>query len=336
MFQTDLNHFFQSFSSEPLTEFMRFITALGYVEFFTIFLLILLFCFNLKKGFILFMILLWTALFTFILKDYFDLPRPFHVDSSLEFLDGQLPDDTDFSFHQRDAIGFWEGLPSDVLEVTRRSDGVENGFPSGHTSIAIAFWGGLAMMFRKRWMWTLATAMMILIPLSRIYLGVHFLADVIGGVVLGGAILSMFYFTVLRSDRLSAFLSRDTYTMGFNLESFILLIAPWPFLLLLSPRVVPLIAATIGLGIGYLLLSRKGIPIDDAPIMHRIARLLLGSGLAIGLGFALIKIAALVGLDDNPWTNFIVALLSFAALIWISTEVSIRLGMYKRKRNTFS
>ena len=85
------------------------------------------------------MVLLWTAGITFFLKDYFDLPRPFHVDNTLELLDGKLPDGATFEFSKRGAKSFWEVLPADVVKATRQSEDVKNGFPSGHSSIAIAF-----------------------------------------------------------------------------------------------------------------------------------------------------------------------------------------------------
>jgi hypothetical protein len=46
-------------------------------------------------------------------------------------------------------------------------------------------WGYLASSFRRPWLWVAAGLLLIFIPLSRIYLGVHFPTDLLGGYVLG-------------------------------------------------------------------------------------------------------------------------------------------------------
>jgi len=229
MFQTTLNHFFQSFETPFLTSFMRLITTLGYMEFFILFLLLLTFGVDYKKGFILFQILLWTGAVTFIGKNYFALPRPFHVDNTLQLLDGQLPDENTFTFSKRGANSFWEPLPTDVLEVTRKAEHMEYGFPSGHSSIAIAFWGTLLCLFRQKWVRGICIALMILIPISRIYLGVHFLADVLGGIALGGLCWYIAYLCILKRNKRQAFFERDHFPIAFNTYSFFLLLLPLIF-----------------------------------------------------------------------------------------------------------
>jgi undecaprenyl-diphosphatase len=63
------------------------------------------------------------------------------------------------------------------------------GFPSGHTQGATVMWGYLAWQFRRKWLLILAIVMMVLVPFSRIYLGVHFPHDLLGGYVIGGLVL---------------------------------------------------------------------------------------------------------------------------------------------------
>lgn len=67
-------------------------------------------------------------------------------------------------------------------------------FPSGHSTIAVSFYGFVGLMFileskhkLNRAILLVATLVLIsLILLSRVYLGVHYLSDVIGGLLLGG------------------------------------------------------------------------------------------------------------------------------------------------------
>jgi membrane-associated phospholipid phosphatase len=58
------------------------------------------------------------------------------------------------------------------------------GLPSGHTQKAVAVWATLAATFKKTWLWILSIFMILMIALSRIYLGVHFLSDVLAGLVI--------------------------------------------------------------------------------------------------------------------------------------------------------
>ena len=71
-------------------------------------------------------------------------------------------------------------------------DATGEGFPSGHTQSATVVWGYLASQFRMTWVWVLAGALLVLIPLSRIYLGVHFPTDVLGGYAIGALLLWLY------------------------------------------------------------------------------------------------------------------------------------------------
>jgi len=66
-------------------------------------------------------------------------------------------------------------------------------FPSGHATVAVALYGFLAYFIYKKWFgvrrWLGLIGMLIiiiLIGLSRIYLGVHYFSDVVGGYLVGG------------------------------------------------------------------------------------------------------------------------------------------------------
>ena len=65
-------------------------------------------------------------------------------------------------------------------------------FPSGHTANAVTMWGYLALRIKKKTTWILAAAAIIMVGCSRMILGLHFPADVIGGVLLGVVLLSAY------------------------------------------------------------------------------------------------------------------------------------------------
>ncbi|MDX9993225.1 MAG: phosphatase PAP2 family protein [Anaerolineales bacterium] len=63
------------------------------------------------------------------------------------------------------------------------------GAPSGHAQIAAGVWGMLAARINRAWVWVVAIFIVLMIGLSRLYLGVHFLHDVLLGWLLGGLLL---------------------------------------------------------------------------------------------------------------------------------------------------
>ncbi|PJE76052.1 phosphatase PAP2 family protein [Candidatus Uhrbacteria bacterium CG10_big_fil_rev_8_21_14_0_10_48_11] len=70
-------------------------------------------------------------------------------------------------------------------------------FPSGHSLSALVFYGLLALFVywyttnhqRRVWAAVIASLIILAIGFSRVYLGVHWLSDVIGGYLIGGWLL---------------------------------------------------------------------------------------------------------------------------------------------------
>jgi undecaprenyl-diphosphatase len=84
-------------------------------------------------------------------------------------------------------------------------------FPSGHSAQGVAAWGMLAIVLtggcrlRTRvYAATAAAAVALSVGASRIYLGVHWLTDVLGGYALAGAWLAVVLAVRLRHGRISA------------------------------------------------------------------------------------------------------------------------------------
>ena len=58
-------------------------------------------------------------------------------------------------------------------------------FPSGHSQNAATFYTSLGFIIKKKWTWIVFGVIISLVGLSRMFLGVHFLRDVIFGIILG-------------------------------------------------------------------------------------------------------------------------------------------------------
>jgi membrane-associated phospholipid phosphatase len=77
------------------------------------------------------------------------------------------------------------------LAVRFRPEGP--GFPSGHAQGSLLFWGTIGLLSRPRAAKAFRVAMIILIPYSRLHLAVHYLGDVIGGIVFGAACFALIF-----------------------------------------------------------------------------------------------------------------------------------------------
>ena len=62
-------------------------------------------------------------------------------------------------------------------------------FPSGHAQLVVIFWGLLALEFRRWWFSLIALFVILATGYSRLYLGVHYPTDILGGWLIGAATL---------------------------------------------------------------------------------------------------------------------------------------------------
>lgn len=142
----------QSFHNAFLDAFFQMITMLGEEYFFLLLLGIIFWCMNKRIGYKLGFILLSNGVLNNGIKEIVNAKRP---------------------------IGA-QGIRSLRVETATGAS-----FPSGHTQSAAAFWTGAMRIFQKKWLYALGIALMLLVGISRMYLGVHWPADVIGGIVIG-------------------------------------------------------------------------------------------------------------------------------------------------------
>ena len=82
-----------------------------------------------------------------------------------------------------------ENRPSYTYEQLEKIEGLEHhkhhSFPSGHTSTAFAIFTILAIAYPKKGVPFLGAMLAVLVGISRIYLGQHYLSDVVTGAIIG-------------------------------------------------------------------------------------------------------------------------------------------------------
>ena len=136
----------RDFASPWLTTAMILVTETGSRWILFGLAMLVAYLFDKRTGFFLALVLITSAAANSILKTAFGMPRP------------------DASLHLRPTSG--------------------NGFPSGHAQASTTFFAAAAWKLRRLWI-PLAIVMIPLIAFTRLYLGVHFLGDVLGGAAFG-------------------------------------------------------------------------------------------------------------------------------------------------------
>ena len=225
----------------------RIFTFMGEEQFFLILLPLIYWCLDRRTGARLTVLFLICAYTNAVAKTLAAQPRPFEYDSR-------------------------------VRQLTAAGGG---GLPSGHTQAATVIWGYLAYTFRRPWVWALSAALLVLIPLSRIYLGVHFPTDVLGGYVLGAVLLLLYIWLEPGAER---------WLEGRGLAWQLGLAVVVPLLmaiLFFTDDGVTEGAALMGMGVGFVL-ERRWVGFDAGGVWwKRVLRFLLGVVVLFGLWMGL-------------------------------------------------
>ena len=144
--------FIQTFSSPFLDNFFQTVTMLGEEYFYIVLLSLVFWCIDKRYGYKLSFAFLFSGVVNGVVKSIVSAPRPIGV----------------------------EGIRSLRVETATGTS-----FPSGHTQNIASFLVSLMKQLRRGWAYVAGCVLILLVAVSRLYLGVHWPVDVLGGIVIG-------------------------------------------------------------------------------------------------------------------------------------------------------
>ncbi|MEL7181424.1 MAG: phosphatase PAP2 family protein [Pseudomonadota bacterium] len=259
------------------------------------------------------------------LKLAFELPRPVYLDAQVgEPLDPSPPPTV---FANGGADTFWS-LPKPeaiaaVREYHRVEDDGADGFPSGHVASAAALSFGIALLFHVRWGVSFAIAWTVMMAVSRMYLGRHFLADVIAGAFIGVAVVVY----VMMLTR--AFRENENQSSRTELVALTVLLLLWAILPIADLEAIGMV---LGVSLPMVMATYVGLPNDKAPLAKRALRVLL----AFAVYFTITLFMDLVGVGKSVIGEMVIGLFSISLTLIATLAVSQRFGWFQRTPRPFS
>ncbi|MBE7554856.1 MAG: phosphatase PAP2 family protein [Anaerolineales bacterium] len=225
----------------------KFFTLLGEEIFFLLLLPGLYWSVDRRIGARVTLLFLLSTYLNFVAKTLLDQPRPFEYDS----------------------------------RVRRLGEAPGGGLPSGHAQNAVVGWGYLAAQFRRTWLWWAAGLLVIFISLSRVYLGLHFPTDLLGGHLLGAALLLLYLWL---EPKVESWLRGQGLAWQLGLALFIPLLLAFLFP---TEEGVTTSGVILGMGLG-LVLERRWLGFETGGLgWQRVLRFLLGGAVMVGLWLGL-------------------------------------------------
>ncbi|MGM9556628.1 MAG: phosphatase PAP2 family protein [Oscillospiraceae bacterium] len=186
----DVLRFLESIRLPALDTLMQLITEGGGELVFMVLAITVFWCIDKRCGYYIFTVGFFGTIINQFLKLAFRIPRPWVLD------------------------------PNFTIVESARAGATGYSFPSGHTQNAVGTFGGLARYTKKRWVRVVCIVLAVLIPFSRMYLGVHTPLDV-GVSVLVALVLLFAFYPLFSSDE------RQSRAMWYVLAAVIVLAAAY-------------------------------------------------------------------------------------------------------------
>ncbi len=212
----------ESIRNIVLDRFFCAVTYLGSEEAYLALIIIVYLCVSRRLGFRLLMIFALSAYAVSVLKGLFATERPFVM------------------YH-------------DIVHPLALATADGYSMPSGHALLSTVVWGYIALQLRSRPWRLVVLAVILLVSFSRVYLHVHWPADVLAGIVIGACLLAVYVKVLAFKEKRELRLS--------PLPSGALLIVTAALLYTCGRHLAngpPTAGALLGGGLGYLALGYVG------------------------------------------------------------------------------
>ncbi len=179
--------------------FFSAVTLLGEETIFIIVGLLFFWCIDKKKGYFILSVGFLGTVINQFLKLWFRIPRP------------------------------WVKDPDFTIVESARAEATGYSFPSGHTQSAVGVFGSIARIQKQVWIRILCITVCVLVPLSRMYLGVHTPADVGVSVIVAVVLILVLYpmveWAVASSKNMRIYL----FVMTVLAWAFLVFVLAYPF-----------------------------------------------------------------------------------------------------------
>ncbi len=209
------------------------------------------------------------------------------------------------------------------------------GIPSTHSSNSLSVWGMVAHNLRRDWFWAVSGSVVLLIALSRLYVGVHFPQDVLGGWLIGTFVLYLFVrlepLVLPWLNRLSAI---SQVGIGFGISILMILLGLFiGALIASSPDPVEwarfatqarspehyftISGAFFGTVAGFVLMKRYARFQTDGPPIQQLGRYFFGIAVVLVIYLGLDMLFGLLAADETA-AGYILRYIRYAAVtLWV-------------------
>ncbi len=257
----ELLYFLEDLRTPLCDAFFSLITHLGEETLFIVAGLLLFWCVDKREGYYLLSVGLSGSVINQFLKLWFRVPRP------------------------------WVKNPGFTVVESARAGATGYSFPSGHTQSSVGIFASAARWHKQRWLRVLCITLCVLVPLSRMYLGVHTPADVGVSVVVALA-LSFGLYPVIRKaaddPRAMRALLWSMVALG---SAYLAFVSLYPFPADVDPHILAhstknaytLLGCVLGVLVTYEVDSRFTKFDTKAPLLGQIGKLALGLGLLLAI-----------------------------------------------------